>query len=111
MKRTESFHPMTDRYAFDCRHCTVANGWAQVDTRQDASYYGTWTNPFTLKIVTYCEGDITVEEAETPQEYVEAVHKLKAWNEESDRWLGIDGMLNDTIIAEFNKLGLGELLH
>ena len=33
------------------------------------------------------EHGITVEEAESPQEYVEAVHKLKAWNEESDRWL------------------------
>ena len=111
MKRTERFHPMTDRDAFDLNHCPPSKGWAQVDTRQDAIYYGTWTNPFTLKIVNYCEGDITIEEADSPEQYVEAIQKLKAWNEESSYWIGIDGMRSDDIIAEFKKLGLDDLLH
>ena len=102
---------MHQPYAFDFKHCTPANGWAQIDTRQDASYFGTWTNPFTLKIVTYCEADIVIEEANSPAEYVDTIHKLKTWNEEAGYWLGIDGMLKDDIIAEFNKLGLDDLLH
>ena len=35
----------TDRYVYDFSVCTYEKGWAQIDTRQDASYYGTWTNP------------------------------------------------------------------
>jgi hypothetical protein len=35
----------SDRYVYDFVLCTYDKGWAQIDTRQDASYYGTWTNP------------------------------------------------------------------
>lgn len=35
----------TDRYVYDFGKCSYAKGWAQVDTRQDASYYGTWDEP------------------------------------------------------------------
>ena len=47
----------TDRYIFDFKLCTTGKGWAQVDTEQDASYFGTWANPFELKVVSYTEGD------------------------------------------------------
>lgn len=82
MNRTEVFHPMADRCAVDFGQCTGAQGSAQVDTRQDASDYGICTNPLTMKIVSDCGG----------------------------YWLGIDGMLNDAIIDEFERLGLDELL-
>ena len=35
MKITRDFRPLSDRYSFDL--CTTANGFAQIDTRQDAS--------------------------------------------------------------------------
>ena len=57
MKEQTAFDPMTDRYSFDFKLCTPKNGWAQVDTSQDASYFGTWANPFERKTVSYCEGD------------------------------------------------------
>lgn len=41
MKTIRTFAP-GERYDFDFGECSYANGWAQIDTRQDASYYGTW---------------------------------------------------------------------
>lgn len=43
---TRGFECMSDRYKYDFRLCTSANGWAQLDTKQDASYFGNWINPF-----------------------------------------------------------------
>ena len=40
MKTTSDLRPLSDRYEFDCGPCSYANGFAQVDTRQDAPYYG-----------------------------------------------------------------------
>ena len=77
MKTERSFNPMTDRYAFDFTRCTADKGFAQVDTGQDASYFGTWANPFDFKIVTYCEGDITIETAESADEFRSALLRVK----------------------------------
>ena len=44
MKITREFCP-GDRYVYDFGLCTYEKGWAQVDTAQDASYFGTWANP------------------------------------------------------------------
>jgi hypothetical protein len=41
---TRDFAP-ADRYLYDFKLLTSGKGWAQLDTRQDASYYGTWINP------------------------------------------------------------------
>ena len=73
MKRSTQFDPLGNRYQFDEGPCRPGTGWAQVDTKQDASYYGIWTNPKTRQILTFCEGDITVETAENDEEYIEAV--------------------------------------
>ena len=37
MRITRDFKPMSDRYGFDFGPCSTANGFAQIDTRQDAS--------------------------------------------------------------------------
>jgi len=50
MKTITDFDPETSRYAFDFRLCHFKNGWAQLDTRQDASYYGNWINPVTRQL-------------------------------------------------------------
>ena len=49
MKITREFGP-GDRYVYDFGLCSYENGWAQVDTAQDASYFGTWANPTRLMI-------------------------------------------------------------
>ena len=111
METIQYFRP-ADRYVFDFECCTVLEGFAQVDTSQDASYFGTWANPEKLQIVSYCEGDVTVQTAGTPEEFVTAVRELKAWNDKHGwEFHGIDGMESQAIIARFEALGLGDLLH
>jgi hypothetical protein len=43
--------------------------WYQIDSPQDAPYYGQWTNPVTLQQLEYAEGDITLLQCETVEQY------------------------------------------
>lgn len=111
MKTTRDFAP-GDRYAYDFGLCSSANGFAQVDTSQDASYYGTWANPFRMVIFSYCEGDLCLQEAETPEEFVSELLGIKKWNEENGhRFMGIDPGFREDLKLKFVDLGLGDLLH
>jgi len=101
-----------DRYHYDWGLCSAKNGFAQVDTEQDASYYGTWANPFKLIIFSYAEGDCTTVEAANQEEFIAEILKLKTWNEENGwKFSGIDCMCKEEIEQEFIKMGLKELLH
>jgi len=112
MEMIREFYSMTDRYAYDFGKCSYKNGFAQVDTSQDASYYGTWANPETLIIVSYCEGDVTIKTADTVEEFVEELKAIKKWNDDNGyRFLGIDPGCGKALKARFQAIGLGELLH
>ena len=52
-----------DRYQFDFG---LPAGWKQYDTDQDASYHGIWVNTDRQLVLTYCEGDLTLVHARTP---------------------------------------------
>jgi len=114
METIREFWP-GDRYRYDFRLCRVNDGWAQVDTGQDASYFGTWANPEKLQIVCYCEGDVSTRTAENSDEFVAEILDIKKWNEENGwRFIGIDPGLGDKgndIATRFKKMGLGDLLH
>ena len=101
----------TDRYIYDFEILTYGKGWAQVDTKQDASYFGTWTNPTTLEIFTYCEGDITRTKCETAEEYKAELSRVVDWNKEAGYWLGIDPGFSPEMRERFVGLGLESLLH
>jgi hypothetical protein len=103
--------PFADRYRYDCGACSAAKGWAQVDTKQDAPYYGTWTNPTTREIFNYCEGDTSYTRCDTDEEYVSEVNTLVEWNRERGYWQGIDPGFDEAMKTRFVALGLGELLH
>ena len=45
-----------------------------------ASYFGTWANPTRLLIFSYCEGDTTLEEAASPEEFATELRAIDAWN-------------------------------
>ena len=60
MKRKDSFFNDGDRYILDFGACSSKNGFAQIDTDQDASYFGMWCNPVSLRLVSFCEGDFTI---------------------------------------------------
>lgn len=114
MNTVRSHLYMKDRYFFDCGMCQFSNGYAQVDTRQDASYYGNWANPFTRTMVTYCEGDVTIRECETDEEFVEQIRSDAKWHDDT----GHGPMLIDTgypsdnpVHLKFVELGLDDLIH
>ncbi|MBW2003069.1 MAG: hypothetical protein JRI72_00430 [Deltaproteobacteria bacterium] len=101
-----------DRYVFDFGLCSTKNGFAQVDTSQDASYFGTWANPERLIIINYCEGDVTTQIADNKAEFAEEIRKIKAWHEEMEmKFLGIDPGFSKSLAAKFRDLGLADLLH
>lgn len=110
MQKFHEFAP-ADRYLYDFRHCTTAGGWAQFDTRDDASYFGNWLNPFKLEFFSYCEGDTTLIRCDDAAEFVEHVRSTVAWYSANSKFLGIDPGFNEELKAEFVKLGLDDLLH
>ena len=112
IKRGSNHNPDASRYCYDKGRCSPSMGWAQVDTGQDASYFGTWTNPETLEIFSYTEGDTTHEAAANPEEYCAALRHVKTWNEERGHGFGgIDPMGNARTLERIVSLGLVDLLH
>ena len=111
MKQTHEFFP-SDRYKYDLGLCSIRNGFAQIDTEQDASYYGNWANPEKLIIFTYCEGDCYTVECDNLEEFVAELEKMKKWNEENGwKFYGIDPGLNKGQIKKWENIGLKHLLH
>ena len=112
MKIIRGFQPLSERYSFDVGPCSYANGFAQIDTRQDAPYYGTWCSPAARTIVNVCEGDVTTRVCETDAEFVEQLRELARSN--ADRGYGpmkIDPGSGRELRHAFEKLGVADLLH
>lgn len=112
-----SDHFDSNRYKYDSGLCSFANGFAQLDTGQDASYFGIWANPKHLTVVTYCEGDVTIAKTADPREFADHIREAKAFYDRAGYGLsGIDpgwpGTINgDLLKRQFEVLGLGDLLH
>lgn len=106
-----SFMSDGSRYLFDTETCPAKKGWAQVDTKHDAWYFGIWINPTTLQMVSYCEGDVTVETADTPEIFRDHVREAAQYYEEAGYGFLIDGMCRDKIVEAIKRLGLGDLMH
>ena len=111
MKTTRGFE-QSDRYQYDFGPCSAKEGWAQVDTEQDAHYYGMWANPTALKIFTYCEGDTTLQECSTQEEFAEHLRIIEKFEAISGRRPArIDPMLSEEIKEAFIAIGLKDMLH
>lgn len=111
MKEERSFVPEGSRYYFD-RMLSPGKGWAQVDSSEDAWYYGTWANPTKLQIVTYAEGDVIIQIADNKNEFVTQMRKLATWHKEMEHTLfGIDPLCNEKLKDKFISIGLADLLH
>jgi hypothetical protein len=101
-----------DRYLFDFRKCTYEKGWAQVDTSQDASYFGQWVNPKERKIFAYIEGDLVLTQVDTDAELQAVFAEMKHWNEEQGhKFLGIDPGFGEGMKAALVSAGLEGYLH
>ena len=106
MQITREFAP-ADRYLYDFKVCTTSKGWAQIDTSQDASYFGQWINPTERKIFCYCEGDTILTECESDAELLEQVNLIAQWNyEQGHRYIGIDPGFNEELKAALIAVGL-----
>jgi hypothetical protein len=70
---TRTFAEDGTRYEIDNGVCNTDNGFCQVDTDQDASYFGIWTSPERRVVCSFMEGDITVNKATTDAEYREVL--------------------------------------
>jgi len=53
-----SFLANADRYVFDFNECTPESGWLQVDTMEDAPYFGVWVHPEKRETLSFIEGDV-----------------------------------------------------
>lgn len=102
---------MTDRYEFDFRKCMPSAGWAQLDTYQDAPYYGTWVNPTLRQIFNYCEGDVTLTKCDTDSDFAEALLDCINWNKRRGYFIGIDPCCVMKIRVTLEELGFQEYLH
>ena len=101
--RYDGLAPSLGRYFFDSE-LPSRDGWAQVDTNQDASYYGIWTNARNRTTISYCEGDVSIERYATDEEYVQAIRRLAAW----EPFKAIDAYRTE---EDFRRLGMDDLLH
>ena len=111
MKRERSFCS-ADRYVFDFDICSARNGWSQIDSGQDAWYYGQWGNPTTLQLMSYTEGDICKTTCENKKEFAEEVRALDAWHKEyEEKGIKIDALCDPGMVDAWKALGLGDLLH
>ncbi len=110
--KTHKFYNSAERYDWDFGDCSPSNGFAQMDTGQDAWYYGNWSNPTTFTLVSYAEGDLDTTVCNSAEEFCAEIRKFVAWNNaEQLRFKGIDAMLSPVLEKAFVDLGLGDLLH
>ena len=112
MQITEEFILDGTRYDYDSNYCSYSVGFAQLDTSQDAWYFGTWVNPDTLTIVCYCEGDLITQVADNLDEFRAAVRNIREWNcAQGHEFFGIDPGLDPVMKSKFEGFGMGDLLH
>lgn len=110
--KTTREHAPADRYTYDFGPCSYSNGWAQIDTEQDASYFGQWANPTSLKVFSYVEGDTCLHECGTADEFVTLLREIEAFEIEQGRKPArIDPGLGADMRAAFDALGIANMLH
>lgn len=104
-----TFVENADRYFFDFNVC---RGWPQIDTGQDASYYGTWCHPEKLKIVNFCEGDVHVTECEDEQDFISEIRRIKR-NNKKYGWgfMGVDCLCEPEFEQFFQFNNASDLIH
>lgn len=91
-----------NRYTYDNLLCP--KGWAQIDSSQDASYFGTWACPHTLKVFNFCEGDTTLTHCDTVEEFLEKLRGIKAWNISNGFTFSVDPGLNEKNIQRWREI-------
>lgn len=111
MKTIRDFAP-ADRYVYDFGPCSYDKGFAQIDTAQDASYFGTWASPSRRMVVSYVEGDVTISLCESDEEFIAQLREIDRWHVEHGYGPArIDLGFDPAMKAAFERLGLADMLH
>jgi hypothetical protein len=95
-----------DRYEIDAMLCPA--GWAQLDSPEDASWYGIWAHPKHRAIVSYCEGDIARYHADSDEEFCQEIQRFNRFHQR-EGGIRIDPVRGDR--QAWEALGLADLLH
>jgi hypothetical protein len=103
-------HEVDNRYFYDFGLCSSTGDWAQMDTAQDAPWFGQWANPFKQEILCYAEGDRTLIECNTDAEFTAKLDEIAAFHRDNDQWKGIDTW-SVRIRERFVAAGAGHLVH
>lgn len=101
-----------DRYQFDWT--LLDKGFFQVDSSEDASYYGHWLNPIRKILIAFIEGDLTITKYENNDEMIEDLGNLNDYQlrqSEGERGIKIDTGFKDENKDIFRSIGLGKYLY
>jgi hypothetical protein len=101
------FISQLDRYYFDNIECSYKKGWAQLDTTQDAHYFGMWINPIKLRVMSYMEGDVVENQFESIDELTQYLTDMNRNGE----YVHIDPGLNSEFEQLFITLELDQFFH
>ena len=104
-------HTPGDRYIYDFGLCSAKYGFSQIDTHDDAWYYGNWANPFRRIIFSYTEGDCTLIECDTDAEFVAEIQSIIQWHKTMGGYAKIDALCVESAISRWSELGLTKHLH
>ena len=97
-------------YTFDWTLCSTKGDWAQMDTEQDAAWFGQWANPFKRTILQYIEGDTTRIDCDTDEEFTSELDSIALYHHDNDKWKGIDPW-SDRLTKRFAAVGARHLVH
>ena len=109
--RRDSHGEATSRYVFDFAICPSSDGWAQVDTAEDAWCYGMWVHPERLQLVTYAEGDVSIETYAEGEGFAAAIRARAERLIDRRQWKGIDPGWGECARDAWRALELEDLLH
>jgi hypothetical protein len=100
-----------DRYLYDNK---LPRDFAQLDTSEDASWYGNWASAQRLVLFSYCEGDCTTTQCETVEEFRQEFERFQEFCERIGyKFHGIDpGWIHtDELLQPWRDAGLAHLIH
>lgn len=99
-------NPNIDRYWFDMR-LSSKKGWAQVDTTEDAYYYGLWLHPKSRRMINFAEGDIVTMRFDSHGEVRGFLQALK----QNHSLKGIDPGFNKRLLHDLKRNRYTPYLH
>lgn len=105
----DEFRPDLSRYYFDNGECNpTQTDFCQIDTWQDAPYFGIWADPVNLKITKFVESEVYRSEYDTEEEFTEKVEEILSFHRQDGGHAAIDGYGNRD---DWRRLGFGDDLH